>query len=58
MTAEMMPYDRRAWAEVERWREKRLTARARRVIPQKVRDRVVGRGPHREGQVRHPAGRR
>jgi EcsC protein family len=40
----MMPYDRRAWAEIERWREKRLTGRARRVIPQKVRDRVSEAG--------------
>lgn len=40
----MTPYDRRAWAEIERWREKRLVARTRRVIPQKVRDRVSGAG--------------
>jgi hypothetical protein len=35
MTVEMTPYDRRAWAEIERWRKRRLSARARRVIPGK-----------------------
>ena len=46
MTFEMTPYDRRAWAEIEKWREKRLTARTRRLIPQKVRGRLseAGRG--------------
>ena len=44
MTAEMTPYDHRAWAEIERWREKRLTARTRRVIPQEVRDRLSDAG--------------
>jgi hypothetical protein len=44
METEMTPYDRRAWAEIERWRERRLTARTRRVIPQKVRDKVSDAG--------------
>lgn len=42
MTTEMAPYDRRAWAEIEKWREKRLTAQTRRVLPQEWRDKVSG----------------
>src|SRR5215210_6348027 len=37
MTTEMEPYDGRAWAEIEKWREGRLTARGRRLVPGKVR---------------------
>lgn len=45
MTSEMTPYDSRAWAEIERWREKQLGSRTRRLIPQGVRKRSseVGR---------------
>lgn len=42
MTTEMEPYDHRAWTEINRWREKRLSARTRRLVPQNVRDRVSG----------------
>jgi hypothetical protein len=44
MNAEMTPYDRRAWAEIESWRQKQLTARTRRVVPQEVRDRFSDAG--------------
>jgi len=37
MTTEMTPYDGRAWAEIEKWREGQLTARGRRLVPEKVR---------------------
>ena len=40
MTTDMSPYDRRAWAEVEKWREKKLSARTRRMLPPKIRDKV------------------
>ncbi|WP_169576254.1 EcsC family protein [Nocardioides halotolerans] len=40
----MAPYDRRAWTEIERWRAKRLTARTRRVLPQKARDKISDLG--------------
>jgi len=38
---EMTPYEERAWAEIAEWRQGRLTARTRRVIPAAVRDRAV-----------------
>ncbi len=44
MTTEMAPYDRRSWAEIEKWREKRLTARAWRVLPQEWRDKLSEAG--------------
>jgi len=44
MTTEMALYDRQAWAEIEKWREKRLTARVRRVLPQEWRDRISDAG--------------
>lgn len=44
MSTEMTAYDGRAWAEIEQWREKRLTAQTRRFIPEKVRGRVSGAG--------------
>ena len=47
----MTPYDRRAWAEVEKWREQRLTARARRVLPEKVRGRLSDTGNRAKGKI-------
>jgi hypothetical protein len=44
VTAEMTAYDQRAWDEIVKWREKRLSVRARRVIPKKIRDGVHGAG--------------
>ena len=40
MATEMTPYDQRAWAETEKWRERRLTSRGRRLIPEKIRGKV------------------
>ena len=44
MTTEMVPYDRRAWEEIEKWREKRLTVRTRRALPQELRDKLSDAG--------------
>jgi hypothetical protein len=41
---EMTPYDRKAWTEIERWRERKLSNRTRRVVPPKVRDGLAGAG--------------
>jgi hypothetical protein len=43
-SSEMTPYDLNAWAEVEQWRAKKLSHRARRRIPPKVRDRFTHAG--------------
>ena len=39
MSNELSPYDHSAWAEIEAWREGRLTYRARHVVPDRVRNR-------------------
>ncbi len=44
VSTEMTPYDERAWAEIVEWRQKRLTARTRRMLPAAVRDRAVKAG--------------
>src|SRR4051794_6981706 len=44
MTMEMAPYDRRAWEEVEKWRENQLTARTWQVLPRKWRDKLSDAG--------------
>lgn len=45
MLGEMTPYDREAWEQIESWREKRLTARARRAaLPEGARERLRGVG--------------
>jgi EcsC family protein len=44
LPSKMTPYDRKAWAEVEQWRAKKLSNRARRRIPSKVRDRFTHAG--------------
>lgn len=54
MTNEQRPgsmtlYDRRAWDEVEQWRAKRLAARTRRVVPQRLSDRVRVAGQAAKG---------
>ena len=41
---EMTPYDQQAWAEIERWRERKLSNRTRRLIPSQVRDGLSGTG--------------
>jgi hypothetical protein len=40
MAGNMTLYDQRAWAEIEQWRAGRLSARARHLVPAKVRGRV------------------
>jgi hypothetical protein len=40
----MTPYDELAWAEVVKWRQDRLAARTRRVLPAAVRDRAARTG--------------
>lgn len=40
MSNEMTPYDERAWAEIAEWRQNRLTARTRRLVPAAVRGRA------------------
>lgn len=42
--AMMTPYDRRAWAETEKWREARLTSRGRRLVPSRVREKAASAG--------------
>lgn len=46
MSSEMTPYEARAWAELVEWRENRLTARTRRILPPAARERLssAGRG--------------
>lgn len=44
LSTEMTPYDERAWAEIVEWRQNRLTARTRRMLPAAVRDRAVKAG--------------
>lgn len=45
----MTPYDARAWAEVGKWREGKLSGESRKVLPQGVRDKAqrLGRGAQR-----------
>ena len=38
--AEMAPHDAKAWAGVERWRERRLEREARRLLPDAWRERA------------------
>jgi len=53
MPQDFTPYDRGAWQELERWQEKRLAARSRRLLPASVRDQI---GKARESlQERIPA---
>jgi hypothetical protein len=42
MSDQMTPYDRRAWAEIEKWRASRLGARSRSLVPGRVRSRMTG----------------
>lgn len=44
MTSEMTPYDSRAWAEIEKWRDNQLTARTRHFVPARIRTKVSGAG--------------
>jgi len=44
MSTEMVPYDRQAWSEVEKWRDKQLSARARRIVPQRWRTKLSDAG--------------
>jgi hypothetical protein len=48
---EMTPYEQRAWAEIVEWRENRLTARTRRMIPAAVRDRAAKAGRNAKAKV-------
>ena len=43
-SVEMSPYDQKAWDAIERWREKKLSNRARKLIPARVRDGLQGAG--------------
>ncbi|MFD0201409.1 MULTISPECIES: EcsC family protein [Saccharothrix] len=38
---QMSPYERAAWQDIERWRDERLAADERHLLPQRVRDRLV-----------------
>ncbi|MFV2178809.1 EcsC family protein [Actinomadura sp. LOL_016] len=40
MPSEMTPYDRKAWDEIEQWRQNRLAARTRRALPEGARERL------------------
>ncbi|WP_406832824.1 EcsC family protein [Pedococcus sp. KACC 23699] len=51
MTNEMVPYDQRAWSEVEQWRQSRLTSKASRVVPVRVRDRIAGTARVAKGRL-------
>lgn len=44
MSIEMTPYEERAWTDILEWRQNRLTARTRRVLPAAVRDRAAKAG--------------
>ncbi|XRQ12160.1 EcsC family protein [Actinomadura welshii] len=44
MLDEMTPYDRKAWDQIEAWREKRLTERTRRALPEGARERLRNAG--------------
>lgn len=44
MPTEMTSYDERAWAGIVEWRQDRLTARTRRMLPPAVRERAVKLG--------------
>lgn len=41
---EMTPYDQKSWAEIERWRDRKLSSRTRRLVPSRVRDGAAGAG--------------
>jgi EcsC protein family len=47
---ELTPYDQKAWAAVEHWREKKLSNRARKLIPSRVRDGLQGAGRRAKGR--------
>ncbi len=44
MSTEMTPYDRRAWTEIETWRERKLSRRAGRFLPQRFRNMMSDAG--------------
>ncbi|MEO3748052.1 EcsC family protein [Plantactinospora sp. B5E13] len=49
---EMDEYDRRAWDQVQAWKERRLRRRARRWVPHRVRERVTAVGARVRDGVR------
>jgi hypothetical protein len=44
VASEMTPYEEQAWAEIVEWRQDRLTARTRRLLPAAVRERAAKAG--------------
>lgn len=53
---QMSPYERAAWEDIERWRDERLTATERHLLPQRVRDRLAKGGEIAKGRLEHVPG--
>ncbi|GHG31302.1 MULTISPECIES: EcsC family protein [Amycolatopsis] len=52
----MSPYELAAWQDIERWRDERLAAAERRLVPPRVRDRVVKGGRMAKGRLEQVPG--
>jgi hypothetical protein len=60
---EMSDYDRRAWAEIERWRARKVSGQARKIVPSSWPERASGAarapmprsGPSRVRQALSPS---
>lgn len=53
---QMGPYECAAWEDIERWRDERLAASERRLLPQRVRDRLVKGGEIAKGRFEQVPG--
>ena len=52
----MSPYERAAWQDIERWRNERLAVNERRLVPQRVRERLVKGGQIAKGRFEQVPG--
>ncbi|SEF36315.1 EcsC protein family protein [Amycolatopsis pretoriensis] len=53
---QMSPYERTAWQDIERWRDERLTVNERRLVPERVRNRLVEGGQVAKGRLEQVPG--
>lgn len=53
---QMSPYELAAWQDIERWREERLAVSERRLVPQRVRDRLAKGGQIAKGRLEQMPG--
>ncbi|WIX82880.1 EcsC family protein [Amycolatopsis carbonis] len=53
---QMSPYELAAWQDIERWRSERLAVSERRLVPQRVRDRMARGGQIAKGRLEQVPG--